>query len=70
MRATHKSLTFPGWQHFLPAHPQSAARKLAFLFHGPMAVMTSPAFDKSPVDLKASVFAPADTMAVDTEANG
>ncbi|KAF1938872.1 bromodomain-containing protein-like protein [Clathrospora elynae] len=48
----------------------SAARKPAFHFHGPMAVMTSPTVDKSPLDLKASAFAPADTMAVDTEANG
>ncbi|KAF1836825.1 Bromodomain-containing protein [Decorospora gaudefroyi] len=52
------------------ALPRSAARKPALLFHGPMAVMTSPTVDKSPVDLKASAFAPADTMAVDTEANG
>ncbi|KAI8934967.1 hypothetical protein NX059_008633 [Plenodomus lindquistii] len=35
-----------------------------------MAVMTSPVIDKSPVDLKASAFAPADAMAIDTEANG
>jgi len=35
-----------------------------------MAVMTSPAVDKSSLDLKASAFAPADAMAVDTEANG
>ncbi|KAF2130721.1 Bromodomain-containing protein, partial [Dothidotthia symphoricarpi CBS 119687] len=39
-------------------------------FHGPMAVMTSPAFDKSPLDVKASAFAPTDAMALDTEANG
>ncbi|KAI4626784.1 hypothetical protein J4E83_003937 [Alternaria metachromatica] len=35
-----------------------------------MAVMTSPTVDKSSLDLKASAFAPADAMAVDTEANG
>jgi bromodomain-containing factor 1 len=52
------------------ALPPSAARKPAFLFHGPMAVMTSPTVDKNPLDLKASAFAPADTMAVDAEANG
>lgn len=51
-------------------HPLSAARKPAFYFHGPMAVMTSPTVDKTSLDLKASAFAPADAMAVDTEANG
>jgi len=35
-----------------------------------MAVMTSPSVDKTSLDLKASAFAPADAMAVDTEANG
>ncbi|KAH9865240.1 hypothetical protein IAQ61_009187 [Plenodomus lingam] len=35
-----------------------------------MAVMTSPVIEKSTVDLKASAFAPADAMVVDTEANG
>jgi bromodomain-containing factor 1 len=35
-----------------------------------MAVMTSPTVDKTSLDLKASAFAPADAMAVDTEANG
>ncbi|KAI4943288.1 hypothetical protein J4E91_009487 [Alternaria rosae] len=35
-----------------------------------MAVMTSPTVDKSSLDLKASAFAPADAMAVNTEANG
>jgi bromodomain-containing factor 1 len=35
-----------------------------------MAVMTSPIVDKTSLDLKASAFAPADAMAVDTEANG
>jgi len=49
---------------------QSAVRNLAFHSYGPMAVMTSPAFDKAPLDLKASAFAPADGMALDTEANG
>ncbi|KAF7571170.1 Transcription factor [Pyrenophora tritici-repentis] len=52
------------------ALPKSAARKPPVFFHGPMAVMTSPAVDKSSLDLKASAFAPADAMAVDTEANG
>jgi hypothetical protein len=53
-------------------HTLPAARKPAFHFHGPMAVMTSPTVDKTPLDLKASAFAPADAMAVDTtsEANG
>lgn len=32
--------------------------------------MTSPTVDKSPLDLKASAFASADTMAMDTETNG
>jgi bromodomain-containing factor 1 len=32
--------------------------------------MTSPTVDKTSLDLKASAFAPADAMAVDTEANG
>jgi bromodomain-containing factor 1 len=35
-----------------------------------MAVMTSPAVDKTSLDLKVSAFAPADAMAVDTETNG
>lgn len=35
-----------------------------------MAVMTSSVVDKSPLGLKASAFAPADHMAVDTETNG
>lgn len=49
---------------------KSAVRNLAFDSYGPMAVMTSPAFDKTPLDLKASAFAPADGMAQDTEPNG
>jgi hypothetical protein len=48
----------------------SAARPLGLHSYGPMAVMTSPAFDKSPSDLKASALAPADGMALDSEANG
>ncbi|CAE7025003.1 hypothetical protein PTNB73_01974 [Pyrenophora teres f. teres] len=52
------------------ALPKSAARKPPAFFHGSMAVMTSPAVDKSSLDIKASAFAPADAMAVDTEANG
>jgi bromodomain-containing factor 1 len=48
----------------------SAVRNLAFHSYGPMAVMTSPALDKSPSDLKASATAPADGMALDTETNG
>jgi bromodomain-containing factor 1 len=48
----------------------SAARNLAFHSYGLMAVMTSPVLDTSSLDLKASAFAPADGMAVDTEANG
>ncbi|KAH8730397.1 hypothetical protein GQ44DRAFT_768181 [Phaeosphaeriaceae sp. PMI808] len=35
-----------------------------------MAVMTSPLLGKSPLDVKASAFAPADAMALDTESNG
>ncbi|KAF2624128.1 Bromodomain-containing protein [Macroventuria anomochaeta] len=35
-----------------------------------MAVMTSPTFDKSTLDLKADALAPADAMAIDTEPNG
>ncbi|KAF5846577.1 hypothetical protein GGP41_004650 [Bipolaris sorokiniana] len=55
-----------------PSSPASlsAARKSDFPFHGPMAVMTSPAVDKTSLDLKVSAFAPADAMAVDTETNG
>ncbi|KAF2830119.1 Bromodomain-containing protein [Ophiobolus disseminans] len=49
---------------------KSAVRNLAFHSYGPMAVMTSPAFDKTPLDLKASAFAPADGMALDTAPNG
>jgi bromodomain-containing factor 1 len=47
-----------------------AARHLGHHSYGPMAVMTSPAFDKSPSDLKASALAPADGMALDSEING
>jgi len=35
-----------------------------------MAVMTSPVIDKASMDLKASAFAPADAMVVDSEAKG
>jgi bromodomain-containing factor 1 len=35
-----------------------------------MAVMTSPTFDKSTLDLKADALAPADAMNIDTETNG
>jgi bromodomain-containing factor 1 len=52
------------------APSKSAVRNLAHYSYGPMAVMTSPAFDNSPADLKTSAFAPADGMALDTEANG
>ncbi|KAF2036220.1 Bromodomain-containing protein [Setomelanomma holmii] len=45
----------------------SAVRNLALHSYGPMAVMTSPSFDKTPLDLKPSTFAPADGM---TETNG
>lgn len=50
---------------FLPA-----ARTLAFHSYGPMGVMTSPALDKTPLDLKASAFAPADGMALENGTNG
>ena len=49
---------------------KSAVRNLASLSYGPMAVMSSPALDKSPLDQKASAFAPADGTAMDTEPNG
>jgi bromodomain-containing factor 1 len=35
-----------------------------------MAVMTSPAVDNSPMDLKASAFAQADAMALEQDTNG
>ncbi|KAF2105523.1 hypothetical protein BDV96DRAFT_509253, partial [Lophiotrema nucula] len=38
--------------------------------HGPMAVMTSPALEKLPLDVKAASILPADAMALDTESNG
>ncbi|OAG05170.1 Bromodomain-containing protein, partial [Paraphaeosphaeria sporulosa] len=38
--------------------------------YGPMGVMTSPAFDEAPLDLKATAEPLADAMAVDTETNG
>ncbi|KAL5116221.1 transcription initiation at TATA-containing promoter protein [Pleosporales sp. CAS-2024a] len=38
--------------------------------YGPMAVMTSPALDKSPSDLKASALAPPDGMTMDAATNG
>ncbi|KAH5533098.1 hypothetical protein HBI27_203240 [Parastagonospora nodorum] len=48
----------------------SAVRNLDLHSYGPMAVMTSPALDKSPSELKASAIAPADGMAMDIETNG
>jgi bromodomain-containing factor 1 len=48
----------------------SAVRNLDLHSYGPMAVMTSPALDKPPSDLKASAIAPADGMVMDTETNG
>ncbi|KAH7075420.1 hypothetical protein BKA63DRAFT_413788 [Paraphoma chrysanthemicola] len=53
-------------------HPPSlpALRNLALHSYGPMAVMTSPAFDKTPLDLKANALAPANGMTLDTDTNG